>query len=144
MENKLEEARKIINEVDKQMAELFVKRMRASELVYEHKKQMGLPILDEAREAFVIDYLSCFIQQVFHLQLSFHRRAGKPVHLQSHKSAASQPMGNVRKSPHRPLPKAGQMRTVSLIRWLTEAAGNFYPNRATMLYRIGANTMAGK
>ena len=55
MENLLDEARKIINDVDAQMAELFVKRMRASELVYEHKKQMGLPILDEAREAFVIE-----------------------------------------------------------------------------------------
>ena len=34
MANKLEEARKIINEVDAQMAELFAKRMRAAELVY--------------------------------------------------------------------------------------------------------------
>ena len=54
MENKLEEARKIINEVDEKMAELFVKRMRAAEMVYEHKKEFGLPILDEAREAAVI------------------------------------------------------------------------------------------
>ena len=37
MSNKLEEARSIINEVDAQMAELFVKRMRAAELVYEYK-----------------------------------------------------------------------------------------------------------
>ncbi len=50
MANKLDEARKIINEVDSQMAELFVKRMRAAELVYEHKKEFGLPILDEKRE----------------------------------------------------------------------------------------------
>ena len=35
MSNKLEEARKIINEVDSQMAELFVKRMRAAEMVFE-------------------------------------------------------------------------------------------------------------
>ena len=54
MANKLEEARKIINEVDAQMAELFVKRMRAAELVYEHKKEYGLPIPDEKREALVI------------------------------------------------------------------------------------------
>lgn len=39
MANKLEKARQIINEVDTQMAELFVKRMRAAELVYEHKKE---------------------------------------------------------------------------------------------------------
>ena len=37
MSNKLEEARKIINEVDAQMAELFVERMRAVELICEHK-----------------------------------------------------------------------------------------------------------
>ena len=48
MSNKLEEARKIINEVDAQMAELFVKRMRAAEMVAEHKKMYGLPILDAA------------------------------------------------------------------------------------------------
>ena len=55
MENLLEEARKIINDVDTQMAELFVKRMRAAEMVYAHKKKMGLPILDQARERAVIE-----------------------------------------------------------------------------------------
>lgn len=55
MENLLEEARKIINDVDAQMAELFVKRMCAAEMVYEHKKKMGLPILDQTREAAVIE-----------------------------------------------------------------------------------------
>lgn len=55
MENKLDKARKIINEVDSQMAELFVKRMRAAEMVYEHKKEFGLPILDQAREQAVIE-----------------------------------------------------------------------------------------
>jgi len=55
MSNKLEEARKIINEVDSQMAELFIKRMRAAEMVYEHKKEFGLPILDQKREDAVIE-----------------------------------------------------------------------------------------
>lgn len=55
MEDKLVEARKVINEVDSKMAELFVKRMKAVEMVYEHKKQFGLPILDEKREAAVIE-----------------------------------------------------------------------------------------
>ena len=54
MANKLEQARKIINDVDAQMAELFVKRMRAAEMVYEHKKEYGLPILDQKREDQVI------------------------------------------------------------------------------------------
>ena len=55
MSNKLEEARKIINEVDSQMAELFVKRMRAAEMVFEYKKEYGLPILDQKREDAVIE-----------------------------------------------------------------------------------------
>ena len=55
MGNKLEEARKIINEVDSKMAELFVERMRAAEMVYEHKREFGLPILDQIRENQVIE-----------------------------------------------------------------------------------------
>ena len=55
MSDKLEEARKIINEVDSEMAKLFVKRMRAAELVYEHKKEFGLPVLDQKREDIVIE-----------------------------------------------------------------------------------------
>lgn len=54
MENKLDAARKIINEVDSQMAELFVKRMRAAEMVLEYKMEYGLPILDQKREDAVI------------------------------------------------------------------------------------------
>ena len=62
MKNKLEEARKIINEVDAQMAELFVKRMRAAEMVYEHKKEYGLPILDQKREDAVIERNSALVE----------------------------------------------------------------------------------
>ena len=49
MENLLEEARKIINDVDAQMADLFVKRMRAAEMIYENKKKVGLP--ESARQS---------------------------------------------------------------------------------------------
>ena len=62
MSGKLDEARKIINEVDKQMAELFVKRMKAAEMVYEHKKEFGLPILDQAREDIVVKNNSDLIE----------------------------------------------------------------------------------
>ncbi len=62
MVNKLEEARNIINEVDSKMAELFVKRMRAAELVYEHKKEFGLPILDQKREDEVIEKNSALVE----------------------------------------------------------------------------------
>ena len=61
MANKLDEARKIINEVDSQMAELFVKRMRAAEMVYEYKKEFGLPILDQKREEAVIERNSSYV-----------------------------------------------------------------------------------
>ena len=62
MANKLEEARRIINEVDSQMAELFVKRMKAVEAVYEYKKELGLPILDQKREDEVIEKNSSLIE----------------------------------------------------------------------------------
>ena len=61
MASKLDEARQIINEVDASMAELFVRRMRAAELVYEHKKEFGLPILDQKREDAVIEKNSALI-----------------------------------------------------------------------------------
>ena len=64
MSNKLEEARRIINEVDLQMAELFVKRMRAAELVFEHKMEYGLPILDQKREDAVIERNSALVDDV--------------------------------------------------------------------------------
>ena len=54
MANSLEEARKIINRVDREMAALFVERMHASEMVAEHKRAHGLEVLDPAREAEVI------------------------------------------------------------------------------------------
>ena len=62
MTNKLEEARGIIDRVDRQMAELFVERMRATELVYEHKKEFGLPILDPAREEAVVEKNSALVE----------------------------------------------------------------------------------
>ncbi len=52
--NALEEARKIINEADAKMAELFCIRMRASEMVGAYKKEHGLKIRDTEREAEVI------------------------------------------------------------------------------------------
>ena len=53
--NLLEEARIEINAVDKELAVLFEKRMRAAEKVATYKKEHGLPILDAAREAAVIE-----------------------------------------------------------------------------------------
>lgn len=53
-ENKLEQARKIINAVDTKMRELFIERMRAVETVAEYKRERGLSIYDEQREKEVI------------------------------------------------------------------------------------------
>ena len=50
----LTKARAEINEIDKEMAELFVRRMRAAEAVAAYKKEHALPILDAAREAEVV------------------------------------------------------------------------------------------
>ena len=50
MSNSLDKARKEINEIDRQMAELFVQRMHAVEAVAEYKKERGMAIFDEARE----------------------------------------------------------------------------------------------
>jgi len=49
--DKLQHARAQISQIDGQMAELFRQRMEAVKLVAEHKKEYGLPILDELREA---------------------------------------------------------------------------------------------
>ena len=50
----LQEARDIINEVDSQMADLFVQRMGAAQMVAQYKQANGMPILDAAREEVVI------------------------------------------------------------------------------------------
>lgn len=55
MDNRLNEAREIINKVDREMARLFEERMRASVTVADYKKDHGLEIFDERRENEVIE-----------------------------------------------------------------------------------------
>ncbi len=52
--NDLEKARQIINSVDKEMAELFCKRMEAVKTVAEYKRLHGMQVTDSAREAELI------------------------------------------------------------------------------------------
>ncbi len=52
--SKLKEARAEINIIDKEMAKLFERRMRAARIIAEYKKENGLPILDPARETEII------------------------------------------------------------------------------------------
>ncbi len=51
---KLDEARKNINEIDEEIAQLFEKRMMAVEDVIAYKIENDLPIFDESREKEVI------------------------------------------------------------------------------------------
>ena len=53
-EDLLAKARGEINEIDAQMAELFVRRMRAAEEIAAYKKEHALPILDAEREEQVV------------------------------------------------------------------------------------------
>lgn len=60
--DKLQKARKMINEIDAKMSELFCERMEAAKLVAEHKQEHGLPIFDEAREQAVIEKNSKLVE----------------------------------------------------------------------------------
>ncbi|MBQ7499709.1 MAG: chorismate mutase [Clostridia bacterium] len=50
----LDNTRKSIDRIDSEMAELFIKRMKAAEEVADYKKTNGLPIEDKTREAAMI------------------------------------------------------------------------------------------
>lgn len=52
--SELDEARKRINEADREIARQFERRMQAVKLVAEYKKERGLPVLDKAREEEVV------------------------------------------------------------------------------------------
>lgn len=59
----LDDARKRINEVDREMVELFEKRMQAVEDVIRYKQEHNLPVLDTSREQYVIDHNAEYIQK---------------------------------------------------------------------------------
>ena len=58
----LDETRKKINEIDKEMAKLFEKRMELSSLVALYKKENALPIEDKVREKQVVEKNLSFIE----------------------------------------------------------------------------------
>lgn len=58
----LNETRKKINNIDKQMAQLFVERMQASKDVAIYKMEHGLPIYDRIREEEVINNNSSLVE----------------------------------------------------------------------------------
>lgn len=85
--DRLDAARRAINEIDKEMAELFVKRMEASYEVGQYKLSHGLPVFDPDREAEVLrrnsarvedetlrSYYVNFLQTCMDLSKSYQRR----------------------------------------------------------------------
>ncbi len=61
--NKLEQARAVINEIDKKMAALFEKRMKAVEDVIIYKIENNIPVFDGSRERQVIEKNSTYITE---------------------------------------------------------------------------------
>ena len=68
----LEECRQEIDRIDREMARLFEQRMQTVAQVMEYKKSVGMPILDSAREAAVIEKNSAYIQDA--QLLDYYRR----------------------------------------------------------------------
>ncbi len=58
MELDLSKLREEINEIDREMVELFKKRMTVAASVAEYKKERGLPVLDAARERALLARIS--------------------------------------------------------------------------------------
>ena len=85
--DKLTEARTIINEADRAMAALFVRRMEAARMAAEYKQAHGLPILDADREREVLErnaalvadetlrpYYRAFLQHLMDLSKDYQRQ----------------------------------------------------------------------
>lgn len=60
--DKLTQARDIIGQVDKEIAQLFEKRMVAVKAVAEHKMENGLSVFDSSREEYLIKKNSSYIE----------------------------------------------------------------------------------
>lgn len=53
--NSIEELRKDIEKIDREMIDLFEKRMRVSAKIAAYKKENNIPVLDKEREKALID-----------------------------------------------------------------------------------------
>ncbi|MET3557290.1 monofunctional chorismate mutase [Streptococcus rupicaprae] len=60
----LDEIRKEIDHIDRNLVSLLEQRMACVEQVIAYKQQEGLPILDQNREKFVLDKVAKLVQQV--------------------------------------------------------------------------------
>ena len=75
-EDRLQAARMVIGEVDRDMARLFMKRMEAVRDIAAYKREKGLPILDAAQERVVIERNLSYIDDdgLRELYLQFQRQ----------------------------------------------------------------------
>ncbi len=64
MKNKLENSRININNIDKEMADLFVARMKEVRNVAQYKQENGIPVFDSQRELEIIERNSQYIDDV--------------------------------------------------------------------------------
>ena len=70
--NKLDDARQEIDLIDKQMAELFSRRMEASKNIANYKKINNLPVANKEREAKIISKNSQYVDEEYrHYYLDF-------------------------------------------------------------------------
>ena len=60
--DQLQQARSVIDEVDAQMAALFVRRMEAVRAIAAYKQERGMPIYDAAREQALLARGSALIE----------------------------------------------------------------------------------
>ena len=54
----LNELRKNIDEIDRELVELFLRRMKISAEVAEYKREVGMPVLDPSRERALLERVS--------------------------------------------------------------------------------------
>ena len=59
----LDQARKAINEADREIARLFEQRMEAVRQVAEYKKEHGIPVEDTAREEHIVRKNAAYIEK---------------------------------------------------------------------------------
>ena len=78
----IEEARRIINEVDEQLVPLFIRRMKASEQIAAYKSMNGLPTRDMTREKEIMDRVALgaeealqpYVRELYGVLFSLSRR----------------------------------------------------------------------
>ena len=52
-----------IDEIDRQIVDLFQRRMRVAEKIAEFKMEQGLPVLDEARETIKLENIALLAEE---------------------------------------------------------------------------------